>query len=502
MKKTHSWIIWLCGALVVALVGGAALFVKGAWSQPPLVPDYWPTDGWRTTAPEEQGFSTADLMRVVKAIPEDRLAVDSLMIIRNGYLVLDAYYAPYDGSTPHDFASVTKSVMTTLIGIAVDQGKLQLDQRMVSFFPERSIANLDNDKENITILDLVTNRNGMESGCLSGDGPTLDAMRATPDWIQSALDRRMVHKPGTRFCYDSPGMHLLSAILQKATGMTALEFARQNLFAPLGFSEVVWEADPQGVTHGWGDLHMRPADAAKLGYLWLNHGNWDGRQIVSEGWVENSIKVHSWLVGNDFGYGYGWWISPVDYYAEGRGEQFMRVIPARNTVIVTTGGFFNVDRLIRWLAPLLIRADGARPANPDGVAALNEAVANLLHEPEEISSPSTPATAAQVSRRIYVCDENGINLASLSLDFSAPELAVLEMNLNQMDTSWSIGTQGKFHVMPDGQMGRGYWQEAQTFVMEIFDVGLQTRLFHFDGNQLEITLPELDMTITCQAQNP
>ena len=136
--------------------------------------------------------------------------------------------------------------MTTLIGIAAGQGKLELDQPMVSFFPERTIANLDERKERITVRHLVSNVNGLESGCLAGDQSTIQEMMAQPDWVQAALDREMAGSRAQHFCYDSPGMHLLSAILQEATGMTALDFARQYLFAPLGIQEAIWDADPQG----------------------------------------------------------------------------------------------------------------------------------------------------------------------------------------------------------------------------------------------------------------
>ena len=221
---------------------------------------------------------------------------------------------PYNSAELHDFASVTKSFMTTLIGIAIDQGKLKLDDKVLSFFPERTIANRDARKEQMTIKDLVSMRNGFESGCLPGDPPTIAAMMSQPDYVQAALDRKMVAEPGTENCYDSPGMHLLSAILQKATGMTALEFARQNLFAPLGIQDSYWNADPQGITHGWGDLHLKPGDAAKLGYLWLNNGVWDGKQIVSKNWVKDAVAYHSEFGGGD-GYGYGWWLWDTGYGA-------------------------------------------------------------------------------------------------------------------------------------------------------------------------------------------
>ena len=227
--------------------------------------------------------------------------IDSLTVIRNGSMLLDATFYPYNGMTVHKLASVTKSVMTTLIAIAANQGKLRLDQPMLEYFPDRTIANLDGRKEHITVRHLAGMANGFQSGCFDRDEQTLDAMRANPDWVQAALDRKVIHEPGSSFCYDSPGMHLLSAILQQATGMTALDFARQNLFEPLGIRNVVWESDPQGYSHGWGDLYLTPGDAAKIGYLWLNSGVWEGKQIVPAAWVEDSVKVQMEAIPDDYG---------------------------------------------------------------------------------------------------------------------------------------------------------------------------------------------------------
>jgi CubicO group peptidase (beta-lactamase class C family) len=243
---------------LLALLGTLAyVFLPGRGSLPALpAPDYWPTGGWQTSTPEQQGLDSATLAEGIQAIHDKHVAIDSVMIIRNGYVVLDANFYPYNGSFPHDMASVTKSVTTTLIAIAAEQGKLQLDQPVVSFFPDRVIANLDDRKRSMTVRDLVSMRNGMESGCFHGDDSTLDAMRSQLDWIQAALDRKMTSQPGTQFCYDSPGMHLLSAILQEATGMTELAFARQYLFEPLGIQDAAWEIDPKGYYHGWGDLHL------------------------------------------------------------------------------------------------------------------------------------------------------------------------------------------------------------------------------------------------------
>lgn len=317
-------------------IGFAALVVvlAIACAPQPSKPEQLSSQDWPRSTPEEQGLDSVKLADGLQSLRDKNLPIDSLLIVRNGHLVLDAYFYPYDDSVPHKLASVTKSVMTTLIGIAVDQGKTELDQPMLSFFPDRTIANLDARKEHVTVRHLVSMRNGFQSGCLAGDEPTLNAMRANPDWVQAALDRKVVQESGTAFCYDSPGMHLLSAILQEATGMTALEFARRNLFEPLGIREVYWQPDPQGYSHGWGDLYLTPRDVAKIGQLWLNGGVWEGKQVVSASWVTDAVQARS--SGGMDQYGYGWWVSEDDYYAMGRGGQAIKVHPAYNAVIVTT----------------------------------------------------------------------------------------------------------------------------------------------------------------------
>ena len=288
-------VVSLCGLVALALLY-LQVYSPDNDSQPLTrggqeslsMPVYWPTEGWKNSTPEEQGIDSAVLAEGLQAIRDNDIRTHSLLVIRNGSVVIDAYFYPYDGKTPHELASVTKSLMTTLIAIAADQGKLQLDQPMVSFFPNRTIANRDPMKERIEVKHLAGMSSGLDSVGLENDEGTLREMQESQDWVQFAIDRRVVSEPGTRFVYDSPGMHILSAILQEATGMTALEFGRENLFEPLGIRDVIWPVDPQGFNYGWGDLYLYPHDAAKIGYLWLNNGVWDNEQIVSRKWVEDS----------------------------------------------------------------------------------------------------------------------------------------------------------------------------------------------------------------------
>ena len=462
--------------------------------------DYWPTEGWQANTPEEQGFDSVKLAEELQDLQKKEEAIDSLLIIRNGRVILDAYFYPYDGSFPHDLASVTKSFTTTLIAIAASQGKLDLDRPMVSYFPDRAIANLDERKQSMTVRDLAGMVNGMESGCLPGDESTLDAMRSQPVWVQAALDRKMEGEPGDHFCYDSPGMHLLSAILQGTTGMTEFEFARQNLFEPLGIKDVYWESDPQGYTKGWGDLHLKPRDAAKLGYLWLHQGMWDGKQIVPADWVTDAVKVHS-KTGERENYGYGWWVAENGYAAIGRGTQNIRVYPALNTIVVVTSADFDYARLGRILDRALVDPDKPLPPNPEGAAKLNAVLAELARGPDGEPAALLTETAQQISGRTFLCQPNPANLTNLSFDFEDPEAVRLTMKLNNMDVVLPIGLDGRYRVSQEGTGTRGQWKDSQTFVFNIFDIGELTREVQFNGNQLSITAPEAKLTITCQMQD-
>jgi CubicO group peptidase (beta-lactamase class C family) len=500
--------ISLSAVAVLILIGVAAL----AWFatpglRPPVQvpePDYRPTAGWRASTPEALGYNSEKLAEGLREIQKKGIAIDSLLIIHNGYMALDAHFAPYDGTFPHNLASVTKSVMTTLIGIAADQGKLDLDKPVVSYFPNRTIANLDERKMHLTVRHLTEMRNGMESGCMADDLGTIDAMRAHPDWVQAALDRPMVAEPGTKFCYDSPGMHILSAVLQETTGMTAMEFAQQNLFGPLGIQDAIWDVDPQGYNRGHGDLYLTPESAAKIGYLWLHQGNWNGRQIVSQAWMLDSVRRHSTEVDHDSGYGYGWWINQSYYFAAGRLGQNVLVIPALNTVVVTTGGGFDMPEIEGFLIPsLLLQSSRPLPANPEGDATLQETLAYIQQNDTIPSGLSTPEIAKVVSGRMYLCENNPAGLESAQFDFTDSKVALLHQKSFGQDLVWQIGMNGYYRQLsPAGDALLGYWEDANTFHLEIFDLGTQVYQVKFEGDSLQVISKEADLIIPCQVPSP
>jgi CubicO group peptidase (beta-lactamase class C family) len=493
--NTRTVLIWLTPVVVLVLLALVLIpRLRGPEQLP--APAYWPTKGWHAGPPEAQGFDSVRLAEGLQAIQQKGIDVHSLMVIRDGSVLLDAYFYPYDGSTYHDLASVTKSLMTTLIGIAADQGKLDLDAPMLSFFPDRTIANRDTRKEHITVRHLASMTAGLDCDA-TGDENTLDAMRASEDWVQFALDRRVVSEPGTRFVYCGLQMHLLSAILQEATEMTALEFANDNLFGPLGIDDVYWPSDPQGYSHGWGDACLHPHDMAKLGFLFLHQGQRDGRQIVSREWVAGSTKTHI-ATGPDRGedYGYGWWTAredeEFDYFtADGRGGQRIVVVPTLNLVLVTTGGGFESDEVIPYVVAAMVDMEKALPANTTGAAQLEAIVAELDQPPAAQAVPPLPETAQRISGQTFAFESISSSIGSLRLDFDTSPEAVftLELASEQSPRVVGVGLDGVYRPSRGGRpaMARGSWIDEATFEVDYSEgpglVALTLRM-HFDGNRV------------------
>jgi CubicO group peptidase (beta-lactamase class C family) len=335
MKTTK---IFLLLALVLSACASANTPIATPIS-PTVTPTgvYWPTKNWRTSTPEEQGMDSQKLEEMLAVIKEKDMNIHGFLIIRNGYIVSETYFKGYEQDLKHDMQSVGRSFTSTLIGIAIDKGYIDgVDHRIVDFFPERTIANLDQQKQDMTLKDVLTMRLGVER--LDGD-PEYRAMQESPDWVQFLLDRPVVIPPGTKWEYCSGCSHLLTAIIQQTTGVNPRDFAEQYLFKPLGISDVTWMADPAGIPYGAGGFRLTPRDMAKLGYLYLQDGQWDGKQIVSSEWVKSATQRRADVdVDIHFGYGYHWFTvtSMEGYAAIGNGGQIVLVIPKFDLVVVTT----------------------------------------------------------------------------------------------------------------------------------------------------------------------
>jgi hypothetical protein len=317
----------------------------------------------------------------------------------------------------------------------------------------------------------------------------------------------MVADPGMTWEYCSPGMHMLSAILTKATGMTELDFAWRYLFGPLGMRDVIWPADAQGFTHGWGDLMLYPEDAAKLGQLFLNGGTWNGQRIVSEEWVKAAITPQVQTSDPTQSYGYGWWImneSDVggEIKAAGRGGQWVAMYPALDLVaMITGGGIESTDDVLLPIVPALnVEAFGTPiPANPDGVARLAETVARLREAPEPAPTQPLPTIANEISGTIYELAPNPAGWQTLRLDVMN-EAAVVITVTSAVDAPplvYTVGLDGVFRLTPSDYgfpvAARGQWEDEQTLTTQLARVSkINTYVvqLRFDGDAIQVAITE------------
>lgn len=319
-----------------------AFLTDNAVCEQPKKREYWPTSGWRTSTPEMQGMDSAKLMIADEFIQNRLPDAFSLLVVKNGYLAFEKYYS---WGSPEKYAvvhSVTKSVTSALIGIALDKGYLNsVDQKLIEFFPEYITDDLDPRKKEISIKHLLT----MSAGFRWNDrGPSMGKWYSSSDWLKSAIQLPQVNNPGDVFNYNSSTSHLLTAILSKSTKTSTLDFAKQNLFEPLGIQSAYWHQGPQGYYIGGFGLGLSARDLAKIGFLYLNNGYWNGQSIVSEYWVKESTAQQIQAVRHPmygtFGYGYQWWVKKVDgcssFRAWGRRGQFIVIVPELDLVIAVT----------------------------------------------------------------------------------------------------------------------------------------------------------------------
>jgi CubicO group peptidase (beta-lactamase class C family) len=340
--------------------------------------------GWSISTPEQEGMDSDVLADMLEEIKDQRHNIDSVVIIRNGRMVLEAYVYPWNPNKKHIIHSCTKSIVSILIGIAIDNGHIDgVDQTVLGLFPQRIVDNLDVWKQNMTLEHLLTMSSGLDcqdSYLYRWRG--LEQMLASEDWVQHMLDLPMIEEPGTRFEYCNGASFLLSAIVQETTDMSALDFAKEHLFGPLEITDVIWPGNPAGISIGWGELSMRPRDMAKIGQLYLRGGRWDGLQIVSTAWVEASTQKHISATLED-GYGYQWWIEDEGFYlALGYAGQFIFVVPEKNVVVVFTSDLAEIDfytpqnLLTGFVLPAAREAESL-PENSVGQERLEELIQEL-----------------------------------------------------------------------------------------------------------------------------
>ena len=318
---------------------------------------------WRQASPVAEGIDSAALARVERRAPTEVPTLETLLVVRHGRIIEEREYAGAE-VTYHDVQSLTKSVVSLLVGIALHQGAIKsLDQTLADFLSRKLLARLDPRVGRITLKQLLE----MRAGFGADDPYATPLFESAPNWMSAILARPLVTQPGTTFAYDGGATHLLSVVLTKAVGLTADKYARERLFRPLGIpdSRWRWERDAQGNAEGPTGLSLRARDMARIGYLLLHAGRWNGNQVVPADYVRDATAMQEraqFLAGGPpLGYGYQFWtLRPEGFAAIGYGGQTIAVFPKLDLVVVTRGSIDAIDPngLFRLLADV---AGTARP---------------------------------------------------------------------------------------------------------------------------------------------
>jgi len=380
--------------------------------------------------PEAEGVASAGILAFLDAMAAARHELHSFMIVRHGRVVAEGWWSPYAPQFNHTLYSLSKSFTSTAVGLAVAEGRLTVEDKVVSFFPEDLPATLSDNLAALRVRDLLSMAVGHDKD------PTFEVVKHE-NWAKAFLAWPIPHAPGTRFVYNSAATYMCSAIVQKLTGQRISAYLKPRLFDPLGIRGATWEVCPRGIcTGGWG-LSIQTEGLAKFGQLYLQKGRWKGRALLPATWVEEAttLKIrqpsppkparpdaeNDWLQG----YGYQFWRSRHNAFrGDGAFGQFAIVMPDQDAVVVMTSESRNMQGQLDLVWEHLLPAMKATPlpADPRALARLRRTLASLALTPPK-GRPFSP-TASRVSGKTFTLGANDLGLTSVAFAFGKTGCAV------------------------------------------------------------------------------
>ena len=362
--------------------------------------------------PEAQGVSSSAILAFVDRAEKKIDSLHSFMLVRHGHVVAEGWWAPYQAESPHALYSLSKSFTSTAVGLAIADGKLNIDDEVLKFFPDDAPKEPSKNLQSMRVGDLLRMSTGHQA-----------EPRMAPEdvWTKKFLAQEVPHKPGTHFLYNTAGTYMLSAIVQKSTGKTVLEYLRPRLFEPLGIEHPTWETSPQGITTGGYGLSVRTEDIARFGQLYLQKGKWHDKQLVPEAWIEAATARQTSNGSNsksdwDQGYGYQFWrCRHGAYRGDGAFGQYCIVLPEQDAVIAITSGVKDMQSVLNlvWERLLPAMQKGPLAADQGAQTTLERKLSGLSLKPQE--GKATAQTAARFSGKTYAFPANDRKLEKITL---------------------------------------------------------------------------------------
>ena len=333
-------------------------------------------DNLPRSTPESQGVYSSKIIDFIKTTDEKVDSMHSFMLLRNGHVVAEAWWKPESRSKQHVLWSLSKSFASTAVGLAVAEKKLNIDDKVIQFFPDDLPSEPSKNLKNMSVRDLLTMTCGHKNEV---------KLRGKRNWVKSFLAHPVPHEPGTHFKYNTPGTYMLSAIVQEVTGKTVLDYLKPSLFNPLGIRNPKWDSSPQGISIGGYGLFLRTEDIAKFGQLYLQEGKWNGRQLIDSSWVKQSTSKQVSNGKNSLsdwqqGYGYQFWrCRHGAFRGDGKDGQFCIVLPEKNVVIAITANSKDMRGELNLVWEKLLPAFTDKPIeeNPKDYRRLKSVISKL-----------------------------------------------------------------------------------------------------------------------------
>lgn len=454
------------------------------------------------TSPEQQGIASSAVLQFVEAVERQIHELHSFMLLRHGKVVAEGWWSPYGREYRHVMFSLSKSFTSTAVGLAVAEGHFSIDDPVLSFFPDDAPTEVSEFLAAMRVRHLLSMSTGNAVD-------TWGYMVNRPDgnWIKAFFDVSVLHAPGTHFLYNTGATYMLSAIVQKTTGMNLIEYLQPRLFEPLGIENATWDESPQRISMGGIGLHIRTEDIARFGQLYLQKGMWQGKQLLSEAWVAEASAfqvANGDDPDNDWaqGYGYQFWRCRHNAYrGDGAFGQYCVIMPEQDAVLAITGGVDVFDMQppleLTWNLLLPAMRPDALPDDPDAQAALTTKLSSLALPP--VQGQAESPVSAEVSGRTYRFDTNHLNIETITLNFAGSGCTVKVKSAWGEDTipcgygEWQRGQTMLFNepweFTPKATAISGAWtaDDSYTMIVRLYETPFyHTFVYHFAGDDLMV----------------
>ncbi len=428
------------------------------------------------STPEAEGISSAAILDFVQSADQKVDAMNSFMLMRHGHVVTEGWWAPYAATVPHSMYSLSKSFTSTAVGLAIEEGKLSVSDQVLKFFPDEAPAKPGANLKEMRVRDLLRMSTGQHADDMTNF--SFDSSEPLPKLF---LSIPVAHKPGTHFWYNTPATFMCSAIVQKVTRQTVFDYLKPRLFDPLGIENPTWEMKQQ-YTFGGSGLHIRTEDIARFGQLYLQKGNWNGKQLVPESWVAAATSLQTANGSNpdsdwDQGCGYFFWRCRNGCFrGDGAFGQFCIVMPKQDTVVAITSGTRDMQGVLNLVWQKLLPAMQAEslPADDASDQKLAQTLTGLTMHPQAGAATPNAAVAALAGKK-FTMPENGQKIESVGLEFDkSGKSATLVTRCNGVDQrtacgngAWIMGRMAYADFAEEPIAASGAWTAGDTYTVKL-----------------------------------